>query len=76
MLNIIILLLLAFLIHNYVIEPFRADREYRVTPPVNVLAYGHKYGRHILERNELTKDEQTRKIMHQMRRDQLASRNF
>lgn len=38
-------------------ETFRIERECRVTPHTIGLAYAHKYGRRIMERNDLTLDE-------------------
>jgi hypothetical protein len=50
-------------------HPELVGRECRVTPNAIGLAYAHKYGRHILERNDLTRDQQFEMIFHQMRED-------
>lgn len=50
-------------------HPELATRERRVSPQAMVLAYAHKYGHDILERNDLTKDQQIQLILKRLRQD-------
>lgn len=68
--------LLFILLYHYSkkIEHFRYNREFRVMPSRSLVAYIHKYGKDIMQDNQLTYDQKIHKLAKQYHEDLILNR--
>ena len=69
LLLLFLFLLLLLIITYYNKEAFRSDREYRIMPSRMKLAWIHKYGRKILEDNQLSQSQKLYRISKEFTHD-------